>query len=318
MSKQFMVTNVSNFDKLIDLATNGKSANTRLAYARALTNFLEWFRTQDLDFQTRYGLSRPSVMAYVEELQDQNLSSATINQRLAAIRSLTVELQYAAAIDDKVADAITDISNVSNRGVRTGYWLSEDQAQKLLETPDQETLRGKQQITLLALLMGCALRRDEASELTVDMLQQRNGGWVIANLKGKGGKVRTIPVSPWALNFINTWIHAAEIKKGKILRAVNKGDRLAGKTKTKGGHTSDGGLSTQAIYSIVKDLAKKAGLPPNIAPHDLRRTWGKMAYQQNAPLDQISLILGHSSITTTEIYLGLRGIDLDSPVYVAF
>ena len=81
---------------------------------------------------------------------------------------------------------------------------------------------------------------------------------------------------------------------------------------------SDGGMSHQAIYNAVKKLANAAGLPPALGPHDLRRTWGKRAYEQQMPLDQISLILGHASIKTTEIYLGLKDVNLDNPVYVSY
>ena len=322
MSNQMVVAPKNDeFKQLIDLVSNGKSENTRLAYSRALSDFQQWYDRQPAEYQVRYGLSRASVMAYIDDLLEMNLSPATVNQRLAAIRALARELHYADVglfADKKHVDAITEIKNIPARGIRTGYWLSEIQAKKLLLVPDPETLRGKQQLAIIALLMGCALRREEAAELTVDMIQQRNSQWVIANLEGKGNRVRTIPISPWALNIINNWQHAAGISSGKMLRAVNKVDKLTGKMRTRSGKTTDGGVSSQAIYKIIKDLAILADLPPTLGPHDLRRTWGKRAYQLHAPLDQISLILGHASIATTEIYLGLRDLDLDTPVYVTY
>jgi site-specific recombinase XerD len=321
MSKQLSTFDDAEFEKLVDLVANGKSKNTRLAYRRALRDFRSWYEAQPAEYKTRYGLSRASVMAYVDDLAEQGLSPATINQRLAAIRALAKELHYSQIgifADRAHADAIMEIENVPNRGVRTGYWLTPRQAKELMTVPDQETLRGKQQMVVLGLLMGCALRREEAADVTVDMIQPRNSHWVIANIEGKGNKVRTVPIPPWVLNVINVWRDAAGIKSGKLLRAVNKADRLAGPVATKSGSVSDGGLSPQAIYNIVKDLSKASNLPADLGPHDLRRTWGKRAYQQNAPLDQISLILGHASISTTEIYLGLRGIDLESPVYVTY
>lgn len=321
MSKQLTVMQDTEFQQLIDLVSNGKSDNTRQAYTRALADFQQWYEKQPTDYRIRYGLSRASVMAYVDDLLEMNLSPATINQRLSAIRALATELHHAQIgifANRDHANAITDIKNIPKRGVRTGYWLTQRQAKKLLTIPDPETLKGRQQLVVIALLMGCALRREEAADLTVSMLQPRGGHWIIANLQGKGGRVRTIPIPPWAIDIIHNWQNATGVKDGKLLRAVGKGGRLSGRRKTKGGQMTDGGLSPQAIYMIVKDLAVLADLPPTLGPHDLRRTWGKRAYQQHAPLDQISLILGHASIQTTEIYLGLRDINLDKPVYVSY
>ena len=94
---------------------------------------------------------------------------------------------------------------------------------------------------------------------------------------------------------------AAGFTSGRIFRAVNKGDNLAGESMT-----------AQSIFETVKKYAAKIGVG-NIAPHDLRRTFAKLAHKGRAALEQIQLSLGHASIQTTERYLGVRQDLTDAP-----
>lgn len=292
-------------DRMTDMISNGKSENTRRTYRHALSDFIDWFDLQP-NRDKLPGFNRQIVLAYIDNLLEKELSPATINIRIAAIRQLAKELHYQKYLTKSQADAISDIKNITDRGSKVGVWLTKRQAKKLLDTPDPETLKGKQQLVILALFLGCALRREEAADLTCDMVRPINSHWAIVNLKGKGNKTRTIPIPPWAIDIIHDWQNATDVREGKLLRAVGRYDRLHGY-----------GISSQAIYFTIKKLVKAAGLP-DLAPHSLRRTWAKTAYMQNAPLDQISLILGHASIKTTEVYLGLHGVDLENPVYVSF
>lgn len=299
-------------DHMTNMICDGKSENTRRAYRLALDDFIQWFDQQKAKKKITHGFSRPIILSYIDNLLEKDLSPATINIRISALRALAKEFQYDRRLTKDQADAIMDIKNIPDRGSKTGVWLTKRQARKLLDTPDEKTLKGKQQLVILALFLGCALRREEAADLTCDMVKPLNSHWAIVNLKGKGNKTRTIPIPPWAIDIIHDWQNATDVREGKLLRAVSRYDRLTGPSSQ-----ADGGMSSQAIYLAIKKLVKQAGLP-DLAPHSLRRTWAKTAYLQNAPLDQISLILGHSSIKTTEVYLGLNGIDLDNPVYVSF
>jgi integrase len=85
------------------------------------------------------------------------------------------------------AASLTDIPNVSQKGTRLGNWLTREHAKELLAVPDRSTLKGKRDYVILALLVGCALRRNELAELDVETIQQREGRWVLADLEGKVG-----------------------------------------------------------------------------------------------------------------------------------
>jgi integrase len=89
------------------------------------------------------------------------------------------------------AEHLTDIPNIRQKGSRMGNWLTREQAKELLAVPDRSTLKGKRDYVILALLVGCALRRRELAYLHTEEIQMREGRWVIVDLRGKGGQIRT-------------------------------------------------------------------------------------------------------------------------------
>ena len=107
-------------------------------------------------------------------------------------------------------------------GVRLRNWLLPDQAITLLEAPDPETIKGKRDLALLAILVACGLRRHEAVELNVSDLQLGEDHWAIVDLIGKGSHIRTVPVPDWVKNLVDDWLHTAGISNGKIFRRVTR------------------------------------------------------------------------------------------------
>lgn len=147
---------------------------------------------------------------------------------------------------------------------------------------------------MLAVLLGCGLRRSELTRLTVSHLQQRDGHWAIVDLFGKGGHVRTVPVPGWVKVAIDSWLAIAGIDTGIIFRCVSRT-----------GHVWGNRLSEKAVWWVVREYAKLAGIN-NLAPHDLRRTCARLCHSAGGELEQIQFLLGHRSVETTERYLGSR------------
>lgn len=164
----------------------------------------------------------------------------------------------------------------------------------LLDAPDPETMKGKRDLALLAILVACGLRRHEAVELNVSDLQQREDHWAIVDLIGKASHIRTIPVPDWVKDLIDEWLGSAEISSGKIFRRV-----------TRAGTVWGSGLSEKVVWHVVRQYAKKAAIE-KLAPHDLRRTCARLCHQAGGELDQIQFLLGHVSVQTTERYLGCK------------
>lgn len=89
---------------------------------------------------------------------------------------------------------LSEVPNIRQQGTRLGNWLTREQAKELLAVPDRSTLKGKRDYVILALLVGCALRRLELATLDVETIQLREGRWVLADLEGKGRRIRTVAV----------------------------------------------------------------------------------------------------------------------------
>ncbi|MCX6055013.1 MAG: tyrosine-type recombinase/integrase [Chloroflexi bacterium] len=265
------------------------STHSKRSYEKALLDFFDWY-----EIQGKPGLNRIIVQRYKNVLIETGVSPSTVNLRISAIRKLAREASENGFIDQVQASGISGVQGVRMAGVRSGNWLTKNQAEKLINTPNIYTLKGIRDRAILAIMLGAGLRRSEIIELTFDHIQQREGRWVIVDLMGKGNRIRTIPIPSWTKQLINNWIVASNLNSGIIFRPINKG-----------GNIQDTGLTSQAIYNIVYEYALMCNLA-KIKAHDLRRTFAKLAYKGGAGLDQIQLSLGHTDIKTTQTYLGVE------------
>ena len=234
-------------------------------------------------------LSRALLLNYRASMED--LAPSTVNVRLSAVRKLVGEARKSGVLTTEEASHLTDIPNIVQKGTRLGNWLTKEQAKELLAVPDRSTLKGKRDYVILALLVGCALRRQELASLDVETIQLREGRWVLADLEGKGRRIRTVAVPIWVKHGINAWMTAAGIEEGPLLRSIAKGGKV-GRS-----------LSDWAVWSVVEQSAKQIGIE-RFGAHDLRRTCAKLCRKGGGDLEQIKFLLGHSSIQTTERYLG--------------
>jgi len=264
-------------------------------YGKALDDFFRW-RTE----QGSPAFSRAAVQAHRAALEARGYAPSTVNQRLAAIKKLAREAAANGLLNSGVAAGIDQVPGVKQTGTRAGNWLTKAQAGALINCPDPTTLKGQRDRALLALLVGCGLRRGEAVALTTGHLQQRDGRWVIVDLRGKHGRLRTIAVPAWVKQAVDLWCGAAAITEGRILRSLNRHGQITGES-----------LSPQAVLAAAVFYGEELGL--RLRPHDLRRTCAKLCRSGCGELEQIQLMLGHASIQTTERYLGTRQNLADAP-----
>ena len=279
------------FAQIIEMVVHSvQSPHSQRAYRRALEDFITWYQTQP----GRPPLSKSLVQQYRVTLTETKLAPSTINVRLSAIRKLAAEAADNRLLDPDLAVGIGKVKGVKNEGVRAGNWLTREQARELLLAPDTSTLKGKRDRAILAVLLGCGLRRSELVALEVSQVQQRENRWVILDFRGKGGRRRTVPVPAWVKNAIDIWTAPAQISEGRIFRSIGKGGRLESQT-----------LAEVGVWWLVKQYAEKIGVK-NLAPHDVRRTCAKLCRKSGGDLEQIQMLLGHASIQTTERYLGMQ------------
>jgi site-specific recombinase XerD len=110
-----------------------------------------------------------------------------------------------------LAAGIGRVKGVKKIGVRLGNWLTTDQAEALLQSPDASRLKGKRDQALLATLLACGLRRHETVELKLSHLQRREDHWAIVDLIGKAAHTFTIPMPDWVEPFVDEWLNEAGI-----------------------------------------------------------------------------------------------------------
>lgn len=296
---------------IIDLVTQSvDSPHSKRAYSRALIDFLDWY-----DRNGRPGFTKATINAYREELLQSGKNRSSINQALSAIRKLASEAADNGLVPPTLAYGVERVKGVKQEGVRAGNWLTKEQAEQLINTPiyrwqreEIPRLKAIRDQAILAVMIGTGLRRSEVASLTWEQIQQRDGRWAIIDLVGKRGRVRSVGIPPWVMVALDRWGKAAGRRNGRIFLALNKDGRLAGSVRTKGGRRTDGFMTPQAIYNVVKEHVLAAGLvnrqgEASLAAHDLRRTAAALALKGGADLRQIQQMLGHASITTTERYL---------------
>lgn len=285
MTSQLAVT-TGDFSGIVAMATAGiDAAHTRRAYTRHLNSFVAYAA------QYGNGFNRLTVQNYKQAMIAAGASAANVNQALSAIRKLADEASYAGLIDDSTRRAIVEVKGVKVQGEKLGRWLTAQEAQAMVNAPDTSTVMGLRDRAILAVMIGAGLRREEVTRLTLAHFQQVMGRWVIVDLSGKHGRTRSIGIASWVKFAIDAYTLAAAIADDTpIFRAARRGD-----------HLQDRPMTDQAVQDVVKRYA-----PAGVNPHDLRRTYAKLARQAGAPLEQIQLSLGHASLATTERYLGSR------------
>src|SRR5438445_3917009 len=218
----------------------------------ALEEFYNWFQEAP-----RPGFTKATVSAWRVSLEDRRLGSSSIIIRMSAIRKLAAEAADNGLLAPELAAGISRVKSAKTQGIRVGNWLSLRQTQALLSAPDITTVRGLRDRAILAVLLGCGLRRSEVAALTFTHLQQRDGHWCIVDLVGKHGRVRTAPMPTWVKVAIDAWASPAGVAAGHVFRPINRADSVTGER-----------LGEKVVWQMLRQYAAAVGVP-GIAPHDL-------------------------------------------------
>lgn len=290
MDKALIPTPVPDYARLLELVTDSvPSPRTKVAYRAALLRFFAWWSEV-----YRQPFSRAAVNAYRSHLEEIGKGPPTINIALAAVKKFASECAENGLIDQGAEASIARIPGVRQLGRPVGNWLNAEQAERLLEAPDSYTPKGVRDRAILGILLGCGLRRSECAALTCEHVQERDGRPCIVDLEGKGRRgprIRTVPMPQWALRRLKAWLAMTNIDKGPVFVSLdqhgNPGEKISG----------------PGIYWILREYVRELGL--DVSPHDMRRTYARMARVGGAEMDQIQFSLGHASVGTTEIYIGM-------------
>lgn len=263
------------------------SVHSKRAYKTAINGFLDHLATNRLPFNSL------SVRSFLATLS--NKSAATRNQKLAAIKKAARLANEMTLIDWSSYQQIKDTEQAKNQGQRVGNWLSLNEVKKLLKVKDKTANRGARQAevslvrdrALIALAVGTGLRREELAGLCWEQVVKRGRVLWINNVRGKGNKLRSVPVQRFAVKHLNKWRAISD--EGYVLKGVKRNGSLTDK------------MSSQSIRDLVSKYGKL--LDVELAPHDLRRTYAALLDESSTPVREIQTLLGHASMVTTERYL---------------
>ncbi len=272
---------------------------TQRAYIRIVTRaIVEGIDLSDAFAVAGYAKTLPRATAYA-------LRGALLTY--AQHMTLVLESQVTPGSYQTTAAAIMRLNAVphavkpvkANKGSKAHIWLERSEVAHLLDSPNVDNVSGLRDWIVLSFLVGAGLRREESTQLTWGDLIAQGRRYVI-QVKGKGNKYRLVPVAKRMMPRLRRW-QAATGDNGAIVRRVRKGDKL-----------TDSGIAVATVNRIVSRYGADIG-QPKLQPHDLRRTYAQIGLDNGIPIEQISTLLGHTSITTTQRYLNI-GLNLDESI----
>jgi integrase/recombinase XerD len=271
-------------------AERGASRNTLSAYRHDLAAFTTFLSRRGVQLGD---VTAAEVITFIGQQQRAGLGRASIARRLAAVRGLYRFLLREGTLARDPTEQV-EAPRGSRRLPRT---LSRAEASALIEAPDDSRPAGVRDRALLELLYATGMRASECLTLRPDDVN-RSAGYVICT--GKGSRQRLVPVGALALQWLGTYLSGA---RPALTRRGDAGTLFV--------NPRGGTLSRQALWSIVKLAARRAGIRRPVSPHTLRHSFASHLLEGGADLRAVQAMLGHADISTTQIYT-----HLPSPVVV--
>lgn len=258
------------------------STNTQEAYLRDLQKLVKFSSTNPIL------ISQHEVESFLYQYAKENYATQSQARLISSLKSFFGYLQLENWREDNPAELLES----PKLGLKLPDTLSEKEINLLIDAIDRSTLEGQRNVAILETLYGCGLRVSELVDLKLsDLFFQEN----FIRVTGKGNKQRLVPISDYTIRYIEIYIEQI-----RVHIPIQKGfeDYLFLNRRGKK-------LTRVMIYTIIKKLTELAGIRKNISPHTFRHSFATHLLKNGADLRSIQLMLGHESITTTEIYMHL-------------
>lgn len=264
----------------------GLSANTRQAYERDLRLFCKTLGFKNSD--ALVNVNREQITGYMTQLKEKGLAAATIARKLAAIKAFYRFMTAEGYMDANPAEVV----EAGTKGIKLPRVLSEDEVVRLLNQPDITTMEGFRDRTMLEVLYATGMRVSELINLTLERVDL-NMKYIIAF--GKGSKERIVPLGSVAAEFLQQYLEKVRPKLTHAGRNTNIVFLAFG------GHE----LTRQRFWQIIRAYGRKANINKALTPHILRHSFATHLLDNGADLRSVQELLGHSDISTTQIYTHL-------------
>ena len=258
----------------------GLSKNTLFAYRSDISKYARWLQNQGINI-TKAGPQ--NILAYLASTE--NKSTRTVARNLSSLRRLYEYLSK----EDKVKQ--NPIKNVEapRLGRSLPKSLTENEVESLLDAPNTNQPLGLRDKTMLEIIYGTGLRVSELITLTLHQINLRQG---VVRVMGKGNKERLVPLGEISTEWLEKYLAHG---RNEILGENNSTDTLFPSRRGKS-------MTRQTFWHIVKRHAIVAGIKKSISPHMLRHAFATHLINHGADLRVVQMLLGHSDISTTQIY----------------
>ena len=272
------------------------SENTIEAYVSDLQK-LQDFAEQNLMNITPITISYEHLQEFLYQVSKINYSERTQARWISSIKGF-----FSFLLEDELReDNPSALLETPKLGLYLPDTLSLEEIEKLISATEENTDLAKRNRCMIEVLYGCGLRVSELTELQISNINFKEN---YLKIQGKGDKVRFVPLADYTADFIKNYINNIRSKQkinpkhSDILFLNSRGAQI----------------SRQMVFLIIKEIVKKAGIQKNISPHTFRHSFATHLLQNGADLRFIQEMLGHSSITTTEIYTHLNTEELHETI----
>ena len=286
---------IENYTNYLRFEKNA-SENTIEAYVSDLQK-LQNFAEQNLASVTPITISYEHLQEFLYQVSKINYSERTQARWISSIKGF-----FSFLLEDELReDNPSALLETPKLGLYLPDTLSLEEIEKLISATEENTDLAKRNRCMIEVLYGCGLRVSELTELQISNINFKEN---YLKIQGKGDKVRFVPLADYTADFIKNYINNIRSKQkinpkhSDILFLNSRGAQI----------------SRQMVFLVIKEIVKKAGIQKNISPHTFRHSFATHLLQNGADLRFIQEMLGHSSITTTEIYTHLNTEELHETI----
>ena len=281
--------NAKLIDQFIDFywLTTGASKNTLSAYRSDLKIFSQWLNETSL-----IEVNKKLIQDYFLYRQSTHISSSTQSRVLTCLHSF-----YQFLLDNNLINTDpTEQLSYPKLEKKLPVFLNIQEVEKLLEAPNISSLFGQRDRAMLELLYSCGLRVSELINLSYHNINIKEE---FIRIHGKGNKERILPMGEIAIDYLTAY----ELNSRPILLKNDQSDSYFLSNRGKA-------MSRQNFFYIIKAYATQAGIDKPLSPHSLRHAFATHLVQKGADLRSVQLMLGHSDISSTQLYTHIQNAQL--------
>ena len=276
-------------DQFIDFywLTTGASKNTLSAYRSDLKIFSKWLNNNSL-----IDVDKKQIQDYFSYRKDSNISASTQSRMLTCLHSF---YQFLSEKKNLKIDP-TEQLDYPKLEKKLPVFLNVQEVERLLEAPNSKSLFGQRDRAMLELLYSCGLRVSELINLSYHNINLKDE---FIRIHGKGNKERLLPMGEIAIDYLTKY----ELNSRPALLKNGQSDSYFLSNRGRA-------MSRQNFFYIIKDYASKAGIDKPLSPHSLRHAFATHLVQKGADLRSVQLMLGHSDISSTQLYTHIQNAQL--------